>query len=71
MFGAHAFVHDAPGKPVVIGDDVWIAHAAIVEPGVRIGRGSVISAGSVVMEDVPDFSLAVGNPAHSVPLEAD
>lgn len=60
--------HDGP-KPVVIGDDVWIAHGAIIEAGVTIGDGSVVSAGSVVVSDVPPGSLAIGNPARAVRLE--
>ena len=54
--------------PIVIEDNVWIAHGAIGEPGVRIGAGSVVSAGSVVTTDVPPDSLALGNPAESFPL---
>lgn len=50
-------------KPVVIEDDVWIGLGAIVCPGVRIGKGSVIGAGSVVTKDIPPRSVAVGNPA--------
>jgi maltose O-acetyltransferase len=69
MFGSHVCIGDAKGRPVEIGDDVWVAHGAIVEPGVRIGRASVISAGSVVTQDVPELSLAVGNPARAVPIE--
>lgn len=60
-----------PGKgirkaPVWIGHDVWLGRAAIVLPGVRIGHGSVIGAGSVVTKDVPDHSVAVGSPARVV-----
>lgn len=55
--------------PVVIGDDVWLAHGAIVEPGVTIGDGSVVSAGSVVTTSIPAGSLAIGNPARAVRLE--
>jgi maltose O-acetyltransferase len=54
--------------PVVIGDDVWLAHGVIVEPGVTVGAGSVVAAGSVVTMDVPPGSLASGNPATWVPL---
>jgi acetyltransferase-like isoleucine patch superfamily enzyme len=71
MFGSMVRIRDAGEDgvaPVVIGDDVWLAHGAIVEPGVTIGEGSVVSAGSVVRGDVPPYSLAVGNPAVSVPL---
>jgi maltose O-acetyltransferase len=50
------------GKPVVLGDDVWVGGGAIVCPGVTIGAGAVIGAGSVVTRDVPPYVLAVGNP---------
>jgi maltose O-acetyltransferase len=51
------------GKPVTIGDDCWIGGGAIICPGVTIGSRCVIGAGSVVTRDIPDDSLAVGNPA--------
>jgi acetyltransferase-like isoleucine patch superfamily enzyme len=51
--------------PIVIGDRVWLAHGVIVRPGVRIGSGSVVSAGSVVTQDVPDGSFVSGNPGIS------
>jgi acetyltransferase-like isoleucine patch superfamily enzyme len=54
--------------PVTIGSDVWIAHGAFIEPGVTIGDGAVISAGSVVTQDVPARMMAIGNPARNVPL---
>jgi len=52
--------------PVVIEDDVWIASGAIILPGVSIGKGSVIGAGSVVTRDVPPYSIAAGNPARII-----
>ena len=54
--------------PIAVGDDVWLAHGVVVEPGVTIGSGSVVAAGSVVTSDVPPGSLASGNPARSMPL---
>lgn len=54
--------------PITIGDDVWLAHGAIVEPGVTIGDGSTVSAGSVVSRDAPPRSLLVGNPARAISL---
>lgn len=48
--------------PVVIEDDVWIGSGAIIVPGVSIGKGSVIGAGSVVTKDVSANVIAVGNP---------
>lgn len=50
------------GKPVEIGDDVWVGGGAVICPGVRIGSRTVIGAGSVVTKDVPDDVFAVGNP---------
>ena len=49
--------------PVMIGDDVWIGIGAIILQGIRIGRGSIIGAGSVVTRDIPPFSIAMGTPA--------
>lgn len=51
------------GKPIVIGDDVWIGGGAILCPGITIGSKSVIGAGAVVTKDVPDNVVAAGNPA--------
>jgi acetyltransferase-like isoleucine patch superfamily enzyme len=60
--------NESRSAPVTIGDDVWLAHGVVIEPGVSIGSGSVITAGSVVRQDVPAGSIALGNPAKSVPL---
>lgn len=54
------------GKPVEIGDDVWLGGDAIVCPGVRIGARSVIGAGSVVTKDIPADVFAAGNPCRVV-----
>ena len=48
--------------PIAIGDGAWIGAGAIVLPGVTIGRYAVIGAGSVVNKDIPDYTVAVGNP---------
>jgi acetyltransferase-like isoleucine patch superfamily enzyme len=50
-------------KNIKVGDDVWIGANVIVLPGVLIGSHAVIGAGSVVTKDIPDFAIAVGNPA--------
>jgi acetyltransferase-like isoleucine patch superfamily enzyme len=50
-------------RPVIIRDGVWIGKRCIIFPGVRIGEGSVISAGSVVRMHVPAYSVVAGNPA--------
>lgn len=52
--------------PVVVEDGVWIGARAIILPGVRIGRGSTVGAGSVVTKSVPPFSVAAGNPARVI-----
>ena len=54
---------DAYGKDVHVGDGTWICMNAIILPGVRIGRGVVVGAGSVVASDVPDNCFVAGNPA--------
>ncbi|KKK18165.1 acetyltransferase, CysE/LacA/LpxA/NodL family [Aspergillus rambellii] len=54
------------GKEIHIGEDCWLAGNVIVLPGVTIGDGAVIGAGSVVTKDVPAYHLAVGNPAKIV-----
>jgi maltose O-acetyltransferase len=56
--------------PIVIGDNVWIAHGATIQPGAVIGNGSVVSAGSVVAGEIPPQSLALGNPARAMKLDA-
>jgi acetyltransferase-like isoleucine patch superfamily enzyme len=50
-------------EPVVIEDCVWIGANSIILPGVRIGKGSIISAGSVVVSSIPAMAVAGGNPA--------
>ncbi|MBI4525303.1 MAG: acyltransferase [Deltaproteobacteria bacterium] len=78
MIGAHCYITDAnhgqvPGlsvksqtmqkAPVTIEDEVWIGSNVVVLPGVHIGRGAVIGAGSVVTGDIPGNAVAVGVPA--------
>lgn len=52
--------------PVTIGDNVWIGGGVSIIGGVKIGKNSIIGAGSVVTKDIPDNVLAVGNPCRVV-----
>ena len=54
------------GKPITIGEDCWIGGNAIVLPGVTIGRGVTVGAGSVVTKDIPAFHVVAGNPARII-----
>ena len=54
------------GGPVSIGDHAWVASHAIVLPGVTIGEGAVVAAGSVVTKDVAPFTMVGGNPARYI-----
>lgn len=51
------------GKPVTVGDTVWIGGQAVLNPGVTVGDNSVIASGAVVTEDVPEDVVMQGNPA--------
>lgn len=51
--------------------DVWVGHGAIIRSGINIGRGAVIGAGSVVMRDVPPYSVVAGNPARLIKMRFD
>ena len=49
-------------QPVSIGKDCWIGMGATIVPGVSIADGVIVGAGSVVVKDLPPYTLAVGNP---------
>ncbi len=53
-------------QPVLIRRGAWLGQNVVVCPGVTIGRGAVVGANSVVLHDIPDFSIAVGAPAQVV-----
>lgn len=54
------------GKPVYIGDDVWIGGNTVINPGIKIGNNVVIGSGSVVVHDIPDNVIAAGNPCRII-----
>lgn len=49
--------------PIVIESDVWIGAGVVINPGVRVGHGSVVASGAVVTRDVPPMSVVAGVPA--------
>lgn len=51
------------GREIIIGDDVWIGAGSVILPGVCIGNGSIIAAGSIVHKDVAERCIVGGNPA--------
>jgi len=57
---------EATIRPVRIGDFAWIATNAMILPGVSIGKGAVVGAGSVVTRDVAPYQVVAGNPAQVV-----
>lgn len=52
--------------PIAIGDGAWIGAGAIILPGVTVGRYAVVGAGSVVTRDVPEYTVAAGNPCRVI-----
>lgn len=54
------------GKPVTVGDHVWVGGGAILLPGVTVGARAVVGAGAVVTRDVPEDTLVAGNPARAI-----
>ena len=54
------------GGKVIIEDSVWIGERSCILPGVKIGRGSIIGAGSVIRTNMPPYSIVIGNPAKVV-----
>ncbi|MEC5211757.1 virginiamycin A acetyltransferase [Polaromonas sp. CG_9.5] len=58
---------DLPYKSdTVIGNDVWIGFEALIMPGVKIGNGAIVSSRSVVVSDVPAYTIVGGNPAKPI-----
>jgi chloramphenicol O-acetyltransferase type B len=55
-----------PAGPTEIGNDVWIGRRAIIMPGIRIGDGAVVGAGSIVTKDVASYAIVAGNPARFI-----
>lgn len=69
--GWEAAMNDLMNLPskgdIIIGNDVWIGYDSLIMPGVKIGDGAIIAARSVVVKDIPPYTIAGGNPA--VPIK--
>jgi virginiamycin A acetyltransferase len=69
--GWEAAMNDLTNLPskgdIIIGNDVWIGFDSLIMPGVKIGDGAIIAARSVVVKDIPPYTIAGGNPA--VPIK--
>lgn len=64
VLGKPMYFSGRPDIPnTIIGDDVWIGANSIIKAGVKIGSGSIIGMGSLVLDDVPENSIYVGSPA--------
>ncbi|MCJ9429520.1 CatB-related O-acetyltransferase [Kordiimonas marina] len=63
---------DLPGRgDTVVGHDVWLGFRTLVMPGVTIGHGAIVAAGSVVTEDIPPYAIVGGNPAKVIRMRYD
>tara|TARA_R110002050_G_scaffold97132_1_gene202063 strand:- start:13143 stop:13697 length:555 start_codon:yes stop_codon:yes gene_type:complete len=56
--------HDS--KPIIVKEGAWIGANSIILPGVTIGKNAVVGAGSIVTKNLPDYSVAVGNPCRVI-----
>lgn len=58
---------ELPSKgDTIIGNDVWIGYESVIMPGVKIGDGAIVAAKSVVVKDVPAYTVVGGNPASKI-----
>jgi acetyltransferase-like isoleucine patch superfamily enzyme len=66
--GAHPPIFARPSEPspIIIEDDVWIGAGAVILPGIRVRRGCVVGANSVVTRDTEEYSIVVGAPARPI-----
>ena len=53
-------------SPVLLGNDVWLGHGAVLLPGITVGNGAAIAAGAVVSKDVSPFTIVAGVPASPI-----
>ena len=69
--GQHLCREQVKTQPVVVENDVWIGFNVAILKGVTIGRGAIIGACSVVVDDIPPFTIVVGNPARQVGISRE
>ena len=55
--------YDLNSKKIVIEDDVWIGFNCIILKGVKIGKGAIVGAGTMITKSIPEYAVVVGNPA--------
>lgn len=60
--------HELNGAPIIIEDDVWIGHNTTILKGVKIGKGAIIGACSVVTKDIAPWTVNVGNPLRVIKI---
>ena len=65
------FIQDVYGGPITLEEDVWLGANVVVCPNVKIGRGAIIGANSVVTKDIEPFSIAGGIPAKHIKYRFD
>lgn len=58
-------------NPIIVENDVWIGHGAIIMSGIKIGAGSIVASGAVVTKDVPPCAIVGGNPARIIKYRFD
>ena len=61
-----AFFEHRESRIVHIGHDVWLGHASVIRPEIKIGHGAVVASGAVVTHDVPDYLIVAGVPAKPI-----
>jgi virginiamycin A acetyltransferase len=65
-------IYDLPVKgDIIVGNDVWFGYDSLIKNGVKIGNGAIIATRSVVVKDVPAYSIVAGNPAKVVKMRFD
>ncbi len=64
--GAGEDGHPLPPRPIIVGNDVWLARDVTVIDGVTIGDGAIVAAGAVVTADVRPYAIVGGNPAREI-----